>query len=262
MRPVRISRVSQPFADDGYYASRSDAHGAAGHHTGIDYGSAWPVAIDGRPVRSVMPGKVLRAGFDSTLGNYVEVYNAKHDLLTCFWHLSRHRVKVGDAVKRGTVVGNVGNTGNSTAAHLHFQVNRGQVFDYHGHIDPKIAIKAGRRKAKVGRKVSEFGPVRIRRMQRRLAHMGLYEGKITGKPSRPLERSIKRFQRRREGLKPTGLLDRRTLKAIMAHRLPSPRGEFTKRERHDARIIWGNREHFDKPVRRRLTRRVRVWRRT
>jgi murein DD-endopeptidase MepM/ murein hydrolase activator NlpD len=141
VRPVYPSRVSQPFANPGSYASRADVHGPAGHHTGTDFGSAWPIPIDGRLVRTVVPGEVVISEYNSTMGNWVGVYNHEHDLLVTYWHMSNRKVKVGDWVQVYAPVGNVGSTGNSTAPHMHVQVNRGRSFNYSGHINPGVAFK-------------------------------------------------------------------------------------------------------------------------
>lgn len=136
MRPVFYSRVTQPFARPGRYASRADKHGWAGHHTGIDFGSLWPKPIAGQRVRSVTPGRVVISSYNSTMGHWVGVYYPADDVTITYWHLARRAVRVGERVKRGTVLGIVGNTGNSTAAHLHVQANHGRGFSYHGHIPP------------------------------------------------------------------------------------------------------------------------------
>ena len=46
---------------------------------------------------------------------------------TLYAHLSRFFVNAGDSVGQGTVIGHVGSTGNSTGAHLHFEVIRGGI---------------------------------------------------------------------------------------------------------------------------------------
>lgn len=139
MRPVRYARVSQAFANPGSYASSSDSHGPAGHHTGIDFGKMLiPVLfeIEGQFVRSATPGTVVIAEYNSTMGNWVGVYYAADDVTITYWHMERRMKHVGDTVERGSILGVVGSTGNSTAPHLHVQANRGREFDYSGHIDP------------------------------------------------------------------------------------------------------------------------------
>lgn len=145
MRPVFPSRISQTFANPGSYASSADKHGPAGHHTGTDFGSAWPIPIDKRTVRTVIPGQVVISGYNTTMGNWVGVYSHDHDLLVTYWHMSSRCVSVGDWVQVFQPIGRVGSTGNSTAAHLHLQVNRGPYFDYSGHIDPNVALRLYKR---------------------------------------------------------------------------------------------------------------------
>lgn len=142
MRPVSPSRNSQNFAAPGRYASRADHHGPAGHHTGVDLGSAWPIPIDGRTVRSVTPGVVVISEYDKDVfGNWVGVYYARENMTVTYWHLRTRLVHVGDRVLPFQPIGRVGNTGNSTAPHLHVQVNRGEGFDYHHHINPWKAFR-------------------------------------------------------------------------------------------------------------------------
>lgn len=141
MRPVAPSRVSQKFANAGSYASLTDAHGRAGHHTGTDFGSAWPIPISGRRVRAVIPGQVVISEYNSTMGHWVGVYSHDHDLLVTYWHMSNRKVRLGEWVQVFQPIGNVGSTGNSTAPHLHVQVNHGREFDYRGHIDPHFAFR-------------------------------------------------------------------------------------------------------------------------
>ena len=139
MRPVRWCRISQAFAAPGSYASSADSHGPAGHHTGIDFGSHLVPfkAIENQPVRSTTPGTVVINSYNSTMGNWVGVYYAKDNVTITYWHMNKRLAPaVGTWIERGTVVGLVGNTGNSFGAHLHVQINRGRGFYYSGHIKP------------------------------------------------------------------------------------------------------------------------------
>ena len=139
LRPVRWTRVTNPFAAPGSYASSSDAHGPAGHHTGIDFGShllAPFKAIAGQPVRASVAGIVVISEYNSTMGNWVGIYHAKDDVTITYWHMHDRLVRVGEQVSLGDYVGHVGDTGNSFGAHLHVEANRGRGFDYSGHIKP------------------------------------------------------------------------------------------------------------------------------
>ena len=146
MRPVQPCRITNPFGAPGDYASSKDNHGAAGHHTGIDFGSAWPIPINKRVVRAVLGGEVVISGYNGTMGNWVGVYNHEKNLLVTYWHLSSRAVAVGSWVLPFRVLGRVGSTGNSTAPHLHLQVNKGRDFDYSGHDNPAQALMAISRK--------------------------------------------------------------------------------------------------------------------
>ena len=93
-----------------------------GAHNGVDYGTP-----QGTPVWAVADGAVTRAGWDNGGGNMICV---KHvlSLETCYLHLSKIEVKVGQRVAQKTVIGESGTTGLSTGPHLHFAMKRGGVF--------------------------------------------------------------------------------------------------------------------------------------
>ena len=87
---------------------------ARGMHFGTDFGV--PV---GTPVTCPDDGQVFQAGFSGDAGNMVSVNcgNVQHK----FMHLSQIKVKPGDRVKAGQVIGLSGNTGLSTGPHLHWE---------------------------------------------------------------------------------------------------------------------------------------------
>ncbi len=81
----------------------------------------------GSPVYAANDGNVVEAvngGWNGSRGSYI-VINHNNGYLTAYYHLSRVSVSVGQAVEKGQVIGNIGNTGRSTGAHLHFGVYRG-----------------------------------------------------------------------------------------------------------------------------------------
>jgi len=100
-------------------------------HKGMDFKT--PV---GTEVTAPRPGVVTRANWNWTAnGNCLEI---RYDdgVLAKFLHLSENRVKEGDRVSVGQLVALTGNTGHSTAPHLHYQLDRGDKaldpLDYHG----------------------------------------------------------------------------------------------------------------------------------
>jgi len=102
---------------------------AAGHHTGLDY--AVPA---GTAVMTVGSGTVVESGFNKSYGNYIKVKHA-NGLYSLYAHLSNRTVSAGQTVREGAIIGKSGNTGNSTGAHLHFEI-RGGSGSYNDAIDP------------------------------------------------------------------------------------------------------------------------------
>jgi len=101
------------------FGSRSDplTHGH-GNHQGVDIAAA-----PGQPVRASADGIVMRAGNLGGLGNAIFVAHG-YGISTRYGHLSRVEVRPGQRVKRGDVIGRVGNTGRSTGYHLHYEVRQ------------------------------------------------------------------------------------------------------------------------------------------
>jgi len=85
-------------------------------HAGLDYS-----ANIGSRVSSTADGVVIFAGIDGSYGKCVKIDHG-NGIVTLFGHMSKFDLKVGDKVKRGQLVGAVGNTGRSTGPHLHYEV--------------------------------------------------------------------------------------------------------------------------------------------
>lgn len=88
-----------------------------GHiHKGLD------IANDiGTGIQTTASGVVIYAGWHGSYGRKVMVYHG-FGYTTVYAHLSRIYVSVGDEVEQGEVIGIMGNTGNSTGSHLHYEV--------------------------------------------------------------------------------------------------------------------------------------------
>lgn len=90
--------------------------GRHSRHDGIDFSGAY-----GAPILAAAGGVVVYAEFNGQYGNMVEIDHG-NDLITRYAHASRLFVKVGDMVLRGVKIAEIGSTGRSTGAHLHFEV--------------------------------------------------------------------------------------------------------------------------------------------
>ena len=86
------------------------------HHTGHDWS-----ARTGTPVKATADGIVRSSKYYGTFGNYIEIDHG-FGYTTIYGHLSKRKVKRGDRVLRGQIIGSVGNTGKSTASHLHYEI--------------------------------------------------------------------------------------------------------------------------------------------
>ncbi|MBD1434561.1 peptidoglycan DD-metalloendopeptidase family protein [Sphingobacterium sp. DN00404] len=75
----------------------------------------------GDPVKVTAKGKVSFAGWKGAYG-YVVMVKHKNGYETRYAHLTRTRVKKGQAVEAGDIVGLLGSTGRSTGPHLHYEV--------------------------------------------------------------------------------------------------------------------------------------------
>lgn len=88
-----------------------------GRHHGVDI-----LAPDGTDVRATEYGLVLYAGDELRGYGNVIVLDHGEGITTLYGHLREFRVKSGDAVVPGQVIGAVGRTGNATTSHLHFEL--------------------------------------------------------------------------------------------------------------------------------------------
>jgi len=86
-------------------------------HWGMDF-----TAHTGTEIYATAKGKVIKANWSrGGYGNNI-VIDHGYGYKTLYAHLSSENVKVGQKVRRGDVIGYVGNTGKSTAPHLHYEV--------------------------------------------------------------------------------------------------------------------------------------------
>ena len=86
-------------------------------HSGMDFS-----ANIGTPVYATGDGRVIKVGWESGYGKLIKVDHG-FGYVTWYAHLNNYKVRVGQRVVRGEVIGEVGNTGKSTGPHLHYEVH-------------------------------------------------------------------------------------------------------------------------------------------
>jgi murein DD-endopeptidase MepM/ murein hydrolase activator NlpD len=103
-------------------------------HTGIDLRGD-----KGDPVRVTANGTVTIAGWNGGYGNMVEVDHG-NGFSTRYGHMSKIDVKMGQSVRIGQTLGEIGSTGRSTGPHLHYETRiDGEA------VDPQKFLRAGLR---------------------------------------------------------------------------------------------------------------------
>ena len=92
-------------------------YGIAKMHNGLDF-----TAPQGTPIYATGDGVVKEAGVGTGTGNHV-IINHGYGYETEYMHMVRIKARIGQAVKRGEVIGWVGSTGASTGPHCHYEVH-------------------------------------------------------------------------------------------------------------------------------------------
>lgn len=102
-----------------YFGRRNDPFtGKVSNHSGVDIAVAW-----GTPVLAAGNGVVTYTGYNSILGNHIQVDQGQ-GYTVVYGHLSAILTRPGRRVLAGQPIGRVGSTGYSTGPHLHFTAYR------------------------------------------------------------------------------------------------------------------------------------------
>lgn len=108
------------FLSSYFGARRNPFTNAPDFHEGIDVTNEI-----GTLIVAPADGKVSFIGLKGSYGNVVEIEH-RGGIRTLYGHLNEIRVKIGQDVKRWDVIGTVGNSGNSTGPHLHYEIHVGE----------------------------------------------------------------------------------------------------------------------------------------
>lgn len=102
----------------GYGMRRDPLSGTRKRHDGHDFS-----AKRGTPVVATADGVVVKSLYWGSYGNYVEIDHG-YGYKTVYAHMNKRKVKKRQTVSRGEIIGTVGNTGKSTAPHLHYEIKK------------------------------------------------------------------------------------------------------------------------------------------
>lgn len=97
-------------------------------HSGID------IKTNKSNIYAILDGIVIKSGYDQKLGNYIKIKHRK--IVSIYGHLSMIKVKKGQKIKGGQIIGISGSSGRATGDHLHFAIKLNKQF-----IDPKYLIQ-------------------------------------------------------------------------------------------------------------------------
>ncbi len=111
-----VAQVHMKQMASGYGKRIDPIYGTPKFHEGMDF-----AANIGVPVYATGNGTVTLAKWNSGYGNCVEISHG-YNYMTRYAHLSEISVKDGQQVKRGDMIGRVGNSGKATGPHLHYEV--------------------------------------------------------------------------------------------------------------------------------------------
>jgi len=124
--PIKNGKITTAYKKAGKMWSK-------GYHTGVDF--AVPT---GTPVLAVADGKIENANWGKSYGKQVVQKVAGGWVI--YAHLNAVRCKPGQVVKAGSIIGEVGSTGNSSGPHLHFEMRDNIRWSAGKDIDPKEVL--------------------------------------------------------------------------------------------------------------------------
>jgi murein DD-endopeptidase MepM/ murein hydrolase activator NlpD len=113
--PAEGASRERAFPVDGAH-TYGDGFGDRANHQGADV-----LAACGTPLRAIVAGTVRKVATEGSAGRYVVLRDGDSGEEFVYMHLSEVAVSTGERVSAGERVGAVGQTGNATTCHLHFE---------------------------------------------------------------------------------------------------------------------------------------------
>lgn len=135
--PMHIDcTIGQPYGN-------VDPNYSCGFHTGVDFPQSG-VAVQNPDLYSITDDGIVTYVYNQSqgttpdLGNQVQIYDNRTGLYYRYCHMLYGSVNlnVGDRVNLNTIVGKMGNTGNSTGTHLHLEASTSQAWQCANFVDP------------------------------------------------------------------------------------------------------------------------------
>lgn len=112
LNDVEKAKITSPFGERNHPITNVKKH-----HNGID------IACPVQDVIATGSGVVGETGYSTSLGNFI-VINHQNSYQTTYGHLSKIDVQKNQKVSIMSIIGKVGNTGNSTGNHLHYEIRK------------------------------------------------------------------------------------------------------------------------------------------
>lgn len=126
--PIKNGKITTAYKKAGKMWSK-------GYHTGVDF-----ACKIGTPILAVADGKIENANWGKSYGN--QVVQKVDGGWVIYAHLNAVRCKPGQQVTKGQIIGESGNSGNSSGPHLHFEYRSKLRWSDGEDLDPKDLLKA------------------------------------------------------------------------------------------------------------------------
>ncbi len=127
--PLYSYNLTSPFG-----MRKSPTSGYWEYHDGVDLANA-----TGTPIYATAPGRVVKVSYGNVGYGHHIILQHEYGFSTLYGHCSRILVRMGQEVKQGDIIAEVGATGNVTGPHLHYEI----LVSDDGKLDPEEYMQSG-----------------------------------------------------------------------------------------------------------------------